>query len=173
MTHTHTRTHTHTQHMTRGARAPQFEAAFYMRNFKGTRPGVLFRQYPGPWQVGNRKCFANAREWAWGQAVPGASAGLPGRRPAEGPHPPACQPATPPHQHTHTNINARDRFCVATPWTAQTCASCGLATSGRRCARWRRRFSRAAGGSGGGGYLCCPCLDRATSGPAYSRVKSF
>ncbi|GBF90219.1 low PSII accumulation, chloroplastic [Raphidocelis subcapitata] len=30
---------------------PQFEAAYYIRNFKGTRPGALFRCYPGPWQV--------------------------------------------------------------------------------------------------------------------------
>ena len=30
---------------------PRAEGAFYLKNFKGTRPGVLFRAYPGPWQV--------------------------------------------------------------------------------------------------------------------------
>ncbi|WIA14511.1 hypothetical protein OEZ85_003030 [Tetradesmus obliquus] len=30
---------------------PKVEAAYYIHNFKGTRPGVLFRAYPGPWQV--------------------------------------------------------------------------------------------------------------------------
>lgn len=31
---------------------PQFETAFYVHNFKGSNSGVLFRAYPGPWQVG-------------------------------------------------------------------------------------------------------------------------
>jgi len=30
---------------------PKFTAAYYIHNFKGTRPGALFRCYPGPWQV--------------------------------------------------------------------------------------------------------------------------
>ena len=33
---------------------PGFEAAYYLRNFKGSRPGALFRAYPGPWQVWSR-----------------------------------------------------------------------------------------------------------------------
>eukprot|EP01025_Chloroclados_australasicus_P005126 TRINITY_DN11453_c0_g1_i1.p3 TRINITY_DN11453_c0_g1~~TRINITY_DN11453_c0_g1_i1.p3 ORF type:complete len:147 (+),score=18.77 TRINITY_DN11453_c0_g1_i1:40-480(+) len=33
---------------------PQVEAAYYIHNFKGTRPASLFRQYPGPWQVYRR-----------------------------------------------------------------------------------------------------------------------
>eukprot|EP00746_Dinoflagellata_sp_MGD_P014419 gnl/MRDRNA2_/MRDRNA2_131584_c0_seq1.p1 gnl/MRDRNA2_/MRDRNA2_131584_c0~~gnl/MRDRNA2_/MRDRNA2_131584_c0_seq1.p1 ORF type:complete len:418 (-),score=32.21 gnl/MRDRNA2_/MRDRNA2_131584_c0_seq1:47-1300(-) len=30
---------------------PKLEGVYYLRNFKGSRPGVLFRCYPGPWQV--------------------------------------------------------------------------------------------------------------------------
>eukprot|EP00879_Flechtneria_rotunda_P006345 GHRR01006669.1.p1 GENE.GHRR01006669.1~~GHRR01006669.1.p1 ORF type:complete len:315 (+),score=91.74 GHRR01006669.1:319-1263(+) len=30
---------------------PKVEAAYYIHNFKGSRPGALFRAYPGPWQV--------------------------------------------------------------------------------------------------------------------------
>lgn len=30
---------------------PLFTTAYYIHNFKGTRPGALFRAYPGPWQV--------------------------------------------------------------------------------------------------------------------------
>ena len=30
---------------------PGFEAAYYLRNFKGSRPGAVLREYPGPWQV--------------------------------------------------------------------------------------------------------------------------
>eukprot|EP00775_Hariotina_reticulata_P008988 gene8988-9161_t len=30
---------------------PNVEAAYYIHNFKGTKPGALFRCYPGPWQV--------------------------------------------------------------------------------------------------------------------------
>ena len=30
---------------------PKVEAAYYIHNFKGTKPACLFRQYPGPWQV--------------------------------------------------------------------------------------------------------------------------
>lgn len=30
---------------------PQFTTAYYIHNFKGSRPGALFRAYPGPWQV--------------------------------------------------------------------------------------------------------------------------
>ena len=33
---------------------PGFEAAYYLRNFKGSRPGALFRAYPAPWQVWSR-----------------------------------------------------------------------------------------------------------------------
>lgn len=33
---------------------PQVEAAFYVHNFKGSRPAVLYRAYPGPWQVFKR-----------------------------------------------------------------------------------------------------------------------
>lgn len=30
---------------------PRFEAVYYIHNFKGSRPGALYRSYPGPWQV--------------------------------------------------------------------------------------------------------------------------
>jgi hypothetical protein len=30
---------------------PRVESAFYIHNFKGAGGGVLFRAYPGPWQV--------------------------------------------------------------------------------------------------------------------------
>lgn len=30
---------------------PQVEAAFYLHNFKGSRPAALCRTYPGPWQL--------------------------------------------------------------------------------------------------------------------------
>lgn len=30
---------------------PNVDAAFYLHNFKGTRPGALVREYPGPWRV--------------------------------------------------------------------------------------------------------------------------
>jgi Domain of unknown function (DUF1995) len=30
---------------------PKFEAAYYIHNFKGSRPAALFRAYPGPWRV--------------------------------------------------------------------------------------------------------------------------
>ena len=30
---------------------PKVEAAYYVHNFKGTKPACLFRQYPGPWQM--------------------------------------------------------------------------------------------------------------------------
>lgn len=30
---------------------PQFEAAYYVHFFKSRTPGMLFRAYPGPWQV--------------------------------------------------------------------------------------------------------------------------
>eukprot|EP00891_Asterochloris_glomerata_P008847 jgi/Astpho2/8847/Aster-05482 len=33
---------------------PDFEAAYYIHNFKGTKGGALFRAYPGPWQVYRR-----------------------------------------------------------------------------------------------------------------------
>ena len=33
---------------------PLLETAYYIRNFKGSRPGVVFRCYPGPWQVFRR-----------------------------------------------------------------------------------------------------------------------
>jgi len=33
---------------------PKFTQAYYIHNFKGTRPGVLFRAYPGPWCVYRR-----------------------------------------------------------------------------------------------------------------------
>ncbi|KAF5827075.1 hypothetical protein DUNSADRAFT_1385 [Dunaliella salina] len=33
---------------------PKFETAYYIHNFKGTKPGVLFRAYPGPWCVFRR-----------------------------------------------------------------------------------------------------------------------
>eukprot|EP00955_Chlamydomonas_euryale_P108491 365854-Chlamydomonas_euryale.AAC.8 len=29
----------------------QITTAYYVKNFKGSRPGVLFRCYPGPWTV--------------------------------------------------------------------------------------------------------------------------
>ncbi|KAK9814690.1 hypothetical protein WJX72_009846 [[Myrmecia] bisecta] len=34
---------------------PKFEVCYYIHNFKGTRGGVLFRCYPGPWQVLRRQ----------------------------------------------------------------------------------------------------------------------
>lgn len=33
---------------------PAFEGTFYIHNFKGRSPGVLFREYPGKWQVWRR-----------------------------------------------------------------------------------------------------------------------
>ncbi|QDZ23195.1 DUF1995 domain-containing protein [Chloropicon primus] len=33
---------------------PGFVGAFYLHNFKGRKPGSLFRRYPGPWQVFRR-----------------------------------------------------------------------------------------------------------------------
>lgn len=30
---------------------PKVESAFYMHNFKGSRPATLYREYPSPWQV--------------------------------------------------------------------------------------------------------------------------
>ncbi len=33
---------------------PDFEAVFYIHNFKGRRPGTLYRRYPGDWQVFRR-----------------------------------------------------------------------------------------------------------------------
>lgn len=30
---------------------PRFEQVYYIHNFKGSTPGVLFRAYPGPFQV--------------------------------------------------------------------------------------------------------------------------
>jgi len=33
---------------------PDFEAVFYIHNFKGRRPGALYRRYPGEWQVYRR-----------------------------------------------------------------------------------------------------------------------
>lgn len=30
---------------------PGVEAAFYVHNFKGSKPAALYRCYPGPWQV--------------------------------------------------------------------------------------------------------------------------
>lgn len=34
---------------------PEMESIYYIRNFKGSRPGVLLRCYPGPWQVLRRE----------------------------------------------------------------------------------------------------------------------
>eukprot|EP01024_Parvocaulis_polyphysoides_P042658 TRINITY_DN38967_c0_g2_i1.p1 TRINITY_DN38967_c0_g2~~TRINITY_DN38967_c0_g2_i1.p1 ORF type:complete len:250 (+),score=23.22 TRINITY_DN38967_c0_g2_i1:91-750(+) len=36
---------------------PQFTQAYYIHNFKGSKPGTLFRAYPGPWQVYRRNMF--------------------------------------------------------------------------------------------------------------------
>jgi hypothetical protein len=30
---------------------PAIEAAYYVHNFKGSRPATLFREYPSPWQL--------------------------------------------------------------------------------------------------------------------------
>lgn len=30
---------------------PKFQTVYYIHNFKGSKPAVLFRAYPGPWQV--------------------------------------------------------------------------------------------------------------------------
>ena len=30
---------------------PKIDALYYIHNFKGSRPAVLFRCYPGPWRV--------------------------------------------------------------------------------------------------------------------------
>eukprot|EP00884_Botryococcus_braunii_P020999 jgi/Botrbrau1/7583/Bobra.0159s0032.1 len=40
---------------------PSFTSAFYIHNFKGNRPGTLFRVYPGPWQVLLRDPFDSSR----------------------------------------------------------------------------------------------------------------
>jgi hypothetical protein len=34
---------------------PGFDQAYYIHNFKGAKGGVLFRAYPGPWQVGGER----------------------------------------------------------------------------------------------------------------------
>ena len=31
--------------------APTFEQAYFIHNFKGSMPAVLYRAYPGPWQL--------------------------------------------------------------------------------------------------------------------------
>mmetsp|Transcript_7709 Transcript_7709/g.21928 ORF Transcript_7709/g.21928 Transcript_7709/m.21928 type:complete len:439 (+) Transcript_7709:352-1668(+) len=47
---------------------PRFEAAYYVHVFKNREPGLLFRAYPGPWQVlmmqrgGGYKCVAEFEE---------------------------------------------------------------------------------------------------------------
>jgi len=33
---------------------PKFVQAYYIHNFKGSRPAALFRAYPGPWQIYKR-----------------------------------------------------------------------------------------------------------------------
>mmetsp|Transcript_11192 Transcript_11192/g.28701 ORF Transcript_11192/g.28701 Transcript_11192/m.28701 type:complete len:117 (+) Transcript_11192:378-728(+) len=33
---------------------PQFMQAYYIHNFKGSKPAALFRAYPGPWQLYRR-----------------------------------------------------------------------------------------------------------------------
>lgn len=33
---------------------PGVEAAYYIHNFKGSKPAVLFRAYPAPWQLYKR-----------------------------------------------------------------------------------------------------------------------
>jgi hypothetical protein len=35
--------------------ARQFEGVYWISNFKGSNPAVLFRAYPGPWQVLRRR----------------------------------------------------------------------------------------------------------------------
>jgi hypothetical protein len=46
---------------------PKVEAAFYIHNFKGSKPATLFRKYPGPWQVFLRKGIVGAKgaQLAW------------------------------------------------------------------------------------------------------------
>jgi hypothetical protein len=39
---------------------PGFDQAYYIHNFKGAKGGVLFRAYPGPWQVSARRIAATA-----------------------------------------------------------------------------------------------------------------
>eukprot|EP01026_Neomeris_dumetosa_P081856 TRINITY_DN92749_c0_g1_i4.p2 TRINITY_DN92749_c0_g1~~TRINITY_DN92749_c0_g1_i4.p2 ORF type:complete len:293 (+),score=47.79 TRINITY_DN92749_c0_g1_i4:3-881(+) len=36
---------------------PLFTSAYYIHNFKGSKPGTLFRAYPGPWKVYRRNNF--------------------------------------------------------------------------------------------------------------------
>eukprot|EP00899_Mesostigma_viride_P006087 jgi/Mesvir1/1547/Mv14530-RA.1 len=38
---------------------PNFDQAYYIHNFKGTSGGILFRAYPGPWQVLRRDSVGN------------------------------------------------------------------------------------------------------------------
>jgi hypothetical protein len=33
---------------------PRFTQAYYIHNFKGSKPAALFRAYPGPWQLYQR-----------------------------------------------------------------------------------------------------------------------
>ena len=35
--------------------AREFEGVYFIANFKGSNPAVLFRCYPGPWQVLRRR----------------------------------------------------------------------------------------------------------------------
>lgn len=42
---------------------PKFEQAYYIHNFKGTRPGALFRAYPGPWWVAVGRLSSVCAQW--------------------------------------------------------------------------------------------------------------
>eukprot|EP00878_Enallax_costatus_P006467 GHUV01006779.1.p1 GENE.GHUV01006779.1~~GHUV01006779.1.p1 ORF type:complete len:312 (+),score=85.97 GHUV01006779.1:437-1372(+) len=45
---------------------PQVVTAYYIHNFKGSKPGVLFRAYPGPWQVLRRSMLdPDATQCVW------------------------------------------------------------------------------------------------------------
>lgn len=44
---------------------PKVTTAYYIHNFKGSRPGCLFRCYPGPWQVMRRNPFGEETKVIW------------------------------------------------------------------------------------------------------------
>jgi len=48
--------------------AKEFEGIYFIHNFKGSNPAVLFRSYPGPWQVIRRRRGTNTMEVVHTQA---------------------------------------------------------------------------------------------------------
>ena len=52
--------------------AREFDAVYWISNFKGSNPAVLFRAYPGPWQVLRRRRQDDSYEVVWtGDTFPG------------------------------------------------------------------------------------------------------